>query len=222
MERAFDNQIEEIKKLVLTMGGFVEKALEVATQALVQRDIEKFKQVHEIEIKINEEHMKVDNACVSFLAKQGPVAKDLRLVISVIKINTDLERMGDQCVNISHTGKDHLARSPIPTNPDILKMAGLAQKMVSASLDSFVREDAELAQKILMMDDEIDDLKRKVFKELSHYMKSNPADIEAALDHILIARNLERMGDHATNIAEDVIFVSTGKDVRHGGNSAKV
>ena len=222
MERPFDNQIEEIKKLILTMGGFVEKALDEATQALGSRDLEKFKHVHQIEIKINEEHMKVDNACVAFLAKQGPVAKDLRLVISVIKINTDLERMGDQCVNIAHTGKDYLSRSAIADQADIFQMSTLARKMVKDCLDAFVREDAELAQKILMMDDEMDDLKHKVFRDLTKMIKSNPQNTEAALDFILIARNLERMGDHATNIAEDVIFVSTGKDIRHGGNTSKV
>lgn len=200
------------------MGGHVEKALDEAVQALIHRKMDAFTGVHRIEEKINEDHIKVDLACMTFLAKQGPVARDLRLIISIIKINSDLERMGDQCVNIAHTGKDYLMRTPVAQNlPDIERMSALVRQMVKGSLDSFVREDDQLAQKILLMDDEVDGLKSKVFKDLSNYIKSNPNNSEAALDVILIARNLERLGDHATNIAEDVIFVSTGKDIRHGG-----
>ncbi len=217
MERHVDSQIEELKKLILTMGGCVEKALDEAIQALISRDTNRFKLVHEIENRINEDHVKVDNQCMAFLAKQGPVARDLRLIISLIKINTDLERMGDQSVNIAHTGKDYLTRTPIKELSDIEQMSTIARRMVKESLDCFVREDAVHAQKILMMDDEVDNLKQKVFKDLLAYIKKNPENADGALDLILIARNLERMGDHATNIAEDVIFVSTGKDVRHGG-----
>jgi phosphate transport system protein len=216
-ERHVDSQIDDLKKLILTMGGYVEKALDEATQALIKRDVERFKNVHQIENKINEDHVRVDNQCMAFLAKQGPVARDLRLIVSLIKINTDLERMGDQSVNIAHTGKDYLTRTPIRELTDIEQMSGFARQMVKESLDCFVREDAVQAQKILLMDDEVDRLKRKVFDDLLAYIKLNPDNAAGALDLILIARNLERMGDHATNIAEDVIFVSTGKDVRHGG-----
>jgi phosphate transport system protein len=217
MERLFDSQIDDLKKLILTMGGYVEKALDEAMQALISRDVQRFQTVHQLEAKINEDHVKVDNACLAFMAKQGPVARDLRLIISLIKINTDLERMGDQSVNIAHTGKDYLARKPIKELTDIQLMSGYVRKMVRESLDCFVREDAEAAQKILLMDDEVDRLKSKVLTDLTAFIKQQPQDVDAALDLILIARNLERLGDHATNIAEDVIFVSTGKDVRHGG-----
>lgn len=217
-ERQVDSQIVDIKNLILSMGGSVEKALEVAIQALKDRNTEAFQKVHEIENSINEGHVKVDNACMTFLAKQGPVARDLRLIVSIIKINADLERMGDQAVNIAYTGKDYLSRQPIAeTIVDIDRMSVLARKMVKDSLDSFVREDENQAKEILLMDDEVDSLKRKVFRDLTSYIKVNPGNVDAALDLILIGRNLERLGDHATNIAEDVIFVSTGKDVRHGG-----
>lgn len=217
-ERQFDSQIVDLKNLILSMGGSVEKALEVAIQALKDRNAEAFQKVHDIENNINEGHVKVDNACMTFLAKQGPVARDLRLIISIIKINSDLERMGDQAVNIAYTGKDYLSRQPIAESiVDIDRMSVLARKMVKDSLDSFVREDENQAKEILLMDDEVDSLKRKVFKDLTSYIKINPGNVDAALDLILIARNLERLGDHATNVAEDVIFVSTGKDVRHGG-----
>lgn len=218
MERAIDNQIEDLKKMILLMGGHVEKSLAQATAALLSRDLAMFDSVHAIEQLINEDHIKVDNACINILAKQGPVAKDLRLIISVLKINNDLERMGDQAVNISYTGKDYLGRTPIQAQlNDIQKMSEIAGRMVKGSLDSFVRGDVDQAKKILLMDDEIDGLKNKVFKEATVHMKAQPQDVEAGLDLILIARNLERLGDHATNIAEDVIFAVTGKDIRHGG-----
>lgn len=218
MERAIDNQLEDLKKMILLMGGHVEKSLSQVTAALLTRDVGLFDGVQEIERQINEEHIRVDNACMNILAKQGPVAKDLRLIISVLKINNDLERMGDQAVNISYSGRDYLGRKPIQAQlSDIQKMSEIAGRMVKGALDSFVRGDVEQAKNILLMDDEIDSLKNKVSKESMAHMKAHSDDVEAGMDLILIARNLERLGDHATNIAEDVIFAFTGKDVRHGG-----
>ncbi len=217
MERAIDTQMEDLKKMILLMGGHVEKSLAQATAALLSRDLNLFKEVHEIEKKINEEHIKVDQACMNLLAKQGPVARDLRMIISIIKINNDLERMGDQAVNISYSGRDYLGRNPIRQLNDIQKMSEIAGRMVKGSLDSFVRGDVEKAREILKMDDEIDGLKNKVYQDVMAHMKTASDDVEAGLDLILIARNLERLGDHATNIAEDVIFAFTGKDIRHGG-----
>lgn len=217
MERTIDSQLDELKRLILVMGGHVEKALSEATAALMARNVDSFNQVHDIEKKINEGHVAVDNACLALLAKQGPVAKDLRLILSIVKINTDLERMGDQCVNIAYTGKDYLGRKPLSTLGDIGHMSDLVRDMVKESLNCFVRGDVELAKRILLMDDEVDRLKNKVFKDHLGHMKISSQDVEACLDLILVARNLERLGDHATNIAEDVIFAFTGKDVRHGG-----
>ncbi|HEY8269764.1 MAG TPA: phosphate signaling complex protein PhoU [Pseudobdellovibrionaceae bacterium] len=215
-----DSQIEELKRLILVMGGYVERALTEVTQALMSRNADNFAQIHDIEKKINEGHIAVDNACLAVFAKQGPVAKDLRLILSIVKINTDLERMGDQCVNIAYTGKDYLARKPLAEVADISRMSNIVCVMVKESLDCFVRGDVELAKKILLMDDEVDGLKNKVFKDNLNHMKNVSSDVEACLDLILVARNLERLGDHATNIAEDVIFAFTGKDVRHGGKYA--
>lgn len=220
MERAFETQLEDLKRRILVMGGHVENALTEVTSALSARDEARFAGVHDIEKKINEDHIKVDNACLQLLAKQSPVAKDLRLVLSIIKINTDLERMGDQTVNIAYTGRDYLTRKPLPHVNQIMKMGEVARRMVKGSLDCFVNGDVEHAKQILLMDDEVDELKNSVFRQVAEYIKSNPMDVEAGLDLILIARNLERMGDHATNIAEDVIFAQTGKDVRHGGGGA--
>lgn len=217
MERTIDTQLDELKTLILVMGGHVEQALSLVSSALKTRDLLKFEKVRDLEKRINSDHIKVDSTCLSLLAKQGPVAKDLRLILSIIKINTDLERMGDQCMNIFFTGKDYLGRASIQQADTIDHMAGLAKDMVKASLDSFVRLDVELAKKVLLMDDQVDSLKNQIFSKLTEHMKKNANDVEASLDLILIARNLERLGDHATNIAEDVIFAFTGKDVRHGG-----
>ena len=217
MERAIDTHLDDLKKLILTMGGHVEKALAQAIAALMTRDKNQFSEVHEIEKNINAAHLRVDEACLGILAKQGPVAKDLRLILSIIKINTDLERMGDQSVNIAYTGKDYLDRRALNHLSDIKKMADISRVMVKESLDSFVRGDCALAKKVLLMDDEVDQLKNKIFQDMTAHMKVHSQDVEASLDLILIARNLERLGDHATNIAEDVIFAFSGKDVRHGG-----
>lgn len=195
----------------------MEQALAEVTAGVSERAVDRFAVAHEIEKKINHEQIEVDNSCLNLLAKQSPVAKDLRLILSIVKINTDLERMGDQAVNIAYTGRDYLERTPIPHVKHITRMGEIARRMVKGALDSFVHGNEEEARSILMMDDELDGLKNTVFNELTAHMKQNPNDVEAALDLILIARNLERFGDHATNIAEDVIFAKTGRDIRHGG-----
>ena len=218
MERNIDNQIEELKKLMLEMGGFVEKALATAMEGLFKQDLKQLSAVHEIEKNVNDMQIKIDNACLNVLAKQGPVAKDLRLILSIIKMNTDLERMGDQCVNMAYLGKDIINRGHSLSLADIEKMSLAARAMVKGSLDCFVRLDAVAAEKILKMDDDVDDLKNLVVQNSIVLIKQNPNLTESCLDLILIARNLERLGDHATNIAEDVIFAFTGKDIRHGAS----
>lgn len=217
MQRHFEHELKNLKEQILAMGGHVELAVEAATQALIQRQPELLKQVHDLEAKINREHMEVDEACLQLLARQSPLAADLRLVIAVLKISTDLERMGDQAVNIAYNTKDYLEGEPVKDLIDIPVMANEVRAMVRESLDSFVNRDRELAQKVLLMDDTVDNLKDKVFHDLIARIQSKPDIAKQALDLILIARNLERLGDHATNIAEDVIFAVTGDDIRHGG-----
>lgn len=216
MERQFQNQLDEIKNLLLNMGGAVEQSLAAVAAGLVSRDIKKLDRVHEIEKKINQVHLEVDAVCTNFLAKQGPVASDLRFIVSVLKINSDLERMGDQCVNISYLAKEFIGRSGKYPLEEINTMSSVAQKMVKESLDCFVRRDLDLAKKVLLTDDDLDTRKKKIFDVMTSEIKKDPSHVESALELILIARNLERIGDHATNIAEDVIYFSTGKDVRHG------
>ncbi len=215
MERTIDSQLEELKNLTVEMGGQVEKALQTVLLGMARRDSNQFTLVHKIEELVNDLQIKIDNACLEVLAKQGPVAKDLRFILSIIKINTDLERMGDQCVNIAYIGRDVIARSPNVSFQDVEVMASTVKNMVKAALDSFVQMSSSMAKDILVMDDEVDRLKNKVVLESVAKMKVTPDQVENLLDLILIARNLERLGDHSTNIAEDVIFALTGKDIRH-------
>jgi len=216
MERHFHGELRELKDKILSMGGYVEKALEEAIQGLVKREPDRFKAVHEWESKINEAHIEIDEICLQLLARQAPLAQDLRLVLAVVKINTDLERMGDQAVNISLNGQHYLNEMPLAHISELAKMAIEVREMVREALDAFVRRDGPLAQKVLEKDDIVDRYKDQIFQVLIDYMKKNPEAIESCLDILLIARNLERLGDHATNIAEDVIFITSGRDVRHG------
>jgi phosphate transport system protein len=221
MHRHFEVELKNLKEQILAMGGHVELAVEAATQALIQRKPELLKQVHELEHKINREHMEVDENCILLLARQSPLAADLRLVIAILKISTDLERMGDQAVNIAYNTNDYLQGEPVKELVDIPKMAVAVRAMVRDCLDAFVRQDGALAKKVLEQDDTVDELKDKVFHDLIQYMTNNSKNVEQALDLILIARNMERLGDHATNIAEDVIFAVTGDDIRHGGKHSE-
>ncbi|MEN9722958.1 MAG: hypothetical protein RJB38_944 [Pseudomonadota bacterium] len=218
MERQIDLEIRELKDLILTMGGCVEKAIEEATQALILREPQRFQRVYDLEKTINEHHIQVDEACVKILARQSPLAADLRWIVATIKINTDLERMGDQAVNISHNGEHYLREPALKPLIDLPRMASEVRQMVRASLDAFVRKDQGLAEKVLEQDDVVDGLKNEIFDELRQFMVTDSTSVQRALDLILIARNLERLGDHATNIAEDVIYALTGRDIRHGHN----
>lgn len=219
MDRSIDTGLAKLKDKLLLMGGYVEKAIEEATLGLVEAKSERFIRVHEFEKTVNQLHKEVDEDCLNLLATQSPLAKDLRTILAVVKINTDLERMGDQAVNIAYNAVEYLRAPPIKPLIDIPRMADQARFMVREALDAFVRTDLRLAEDVLSRDDEVDKLKDQIFRELMTYMVSEPKRIEQALNLILIARNLERVGDHATNIAEDVIFIGTGKDVRHGGPS---
>jgi phosphate transport system protein len=216
MERRFESELKGLKNRILAMGGYVEQAIEKATKALQDRNAPLLDEVHAIEQKINQAHIDIDNHCLEILARQAPVAVDLRLILAIIKINSDLERMGDQAVNISYNTEHYIADEAIEVSLNLPKMASLVRTMVRQSLDAFMRGDIQLAREVLGSDDAVDEIKNRVFELLVPYMQANPHQIESALDLILIARNLERMGDHATNIAEDVIFACTGEDIRHG------
>jgi phosphate transport system protein len=218
VQRFFDQDLGALKQQLLEMGAAVERAIELAINGLIERKPECFIEVHAIEQKINRFHLDIDEACLRILAKQAPLASDLRLVLAVIKINTDLERMGDQAVNIAHSGKHYISEPPIKPLEDIPKMATEVRTMVRQALDACFPPNVELAQEVMQKDDGVDKFKNKVFHDLVGMIKKNPEIAERALDLILIARNLERLADHATNIAEDVIFIASGEDIRHGAN----
>jgi phosphate transport system protein len=210
-----DVSLRELKEQLLSMGGNVERAIEHATEALLEWNPSKIDLVFEVEKKINRSHLSVDDGCIKLLALHQPLAADLRLIVAALKISTDLERMGDQAVNIALNARRYLQAAPIKPLVDIPKMSQAARAMVRDSLDSFVKRSESAAREVLIRDDVVDALKNKIFRDVLDHLKTSPQDIEQGLNLILIARNLERIGDHATNIAEDVIFAITGEDVRH-------
>lgn len=219
MDRAHATQLENLRIKATQMGQYTQKALGLVLQALIEKRIDLFNEVFELEKQINDWHKQVDEGAVEYIAQNGPVAKDLRTTVALVKINTDLERMGDQCVNIAHIGKEALKRNEDLNMAIIRTMFSIVQEMIEKSLESFIKHDARIAEKVLMMDDEVDALKRKVQTDMIVEIKSRPEETEKFLALILIARNLERFGDHATNIAEDVIYTEAGHDIRHGGYS---
>jgi phosphate transport system protein len=217
MIRHIDSELQGLKDLALQMGGCVEKALESACAAVVSRDRKAFEEVQKHESRINDLQILIDESCVNVLAKQAPVAKDLRLVIAITKINTDLERMGDQSVNIALNARDLYQSFPKVVLPaEINKMIDEVRGMVRSVLDAFARRDVEISQKVLQQDDAVDELRDDLLRSMTERMKTNPDQVDIGLAVIMIAKNLERMADHATNIAEEVIYLTTGNDVRHG------
>jgi len=216
MERHhFESEMQSLKSQLLTMGGLVENRIHRAVDSLIHRKEVEAQKVIESDVEINDLQIEVDERCLKLLATQTPVAGDLRFIAAAMKINSDLERMGDQAVNIAENTMKCLDKPPLKPFIDLPRMAALAQEMTRDALDAFVRRDADLARDVLRRDDEVDDLKDQVFRELLTYMMADPGTIERALSLILISRNLERVADHATNIAEDVIFLVEAKDVRH-------
>jgi phosphate transport system protein len=213
--RHFQDELDELKGRLLEMGGLAEERLRLAVRSVVDRDNALVERVLAGDAAINQLHIEIDDRCFKLLALHQPMAVDLRAIVAAVKINTDLERVGDLAVNIAEAVRRYLQHPAVKELIDIPKMAELAQVMLRDSLDAFVRRDVGLAQQVLGQDDELDSLKTKVFRELLTYMLRDASTIEPALDLILISRHLERIGDHATNVAEDVIFMVSAKDVRH-------
>ena len=213
--RHFQEELEQLKTRLLEMGGLAEEQVRLAVKALMERDRELVAQTLHGDEPINRLHIEIDGRCFTLLALHQPMAVDLRAIVSAVKINTDLERVGDLAINIVEAARQYVQHPPVKKLIDIPRMATIAQAMLRDALDAFVRRDTALAQRVLDQDDVLDDLKTQIFRELITYMLQDPATIEPALDLILISRHLERIGDHATNVAEDVIFMVSAKDVRH-------
>ncbi len=215
MRSRFQQGLDELKGKLLAMGGMVENAMDQALRAYTGRDLQICQKVLDGEADINLAERQIDELAFDLLAMQQPMAVDLRFILAVIKINADLERVGDQAVNIAQRVMDLATVPPIELPADIPYMAHLAIQMVRRGLQAFLTGDATVAQQVLESDDTVDRLNREILIALLSEMKKSPEHIRQALDTVIIARNLERIADHATNIAEDVIFWTRGADVRH-------
>ncbi len=216
--RHFQEELGVLQERLLAMGGFAEERVREAVLGLSARDVAAIDLVLDGDEPINDLHIEIDDRSFKLLALHQPMAADLRAIVAAVKINTDLERVGDLAVNIAEAAKRYLLHAPVKPLIDIPRMGVIAQRMLRDALDAFVRRDTTLAEAVLSADDELDGLKSQIFRELLTYMMQDAAKIEPALDLILISRHLERIGDHATNIAEDVIFLVSARDVRHLGS----
>jgi phosphate transport system protein len=215
MERHFEIDLEELKQRLLWMGSLAERAVHQAVQSVLDADESLAQAVLGEEDSINEMQIELDERVQRLLATQQPMAIDLRFILAVSRINNDLERIGDQAVNIAQSAQRIVRHPRVKPYVDLPRMSELAEGMVRDSLDALVRRDQELAKSVLVRDDEVDGLRDQMFRELLTYMMENSAVVFPAFELILVAKNLERIGDHATNIAEDVIYIVAGRDVRH-------
>ncbi len=215
MRSRFQKGLDELKERLLEMGGMAEAAIELAVDSYRKRDGRLAQQVFERETMINESERSIDELAVDLLAMQQPMATDLRFVLAVLKINSDLERVGDLAVNIAQRSLDLAQEEEVEVPVDITRMSAAVSTMVRRALESFLSAKAEVAQAVLEMDSIVDRMKDEAFVNLVAQMRQNPEQVRQYLDVLLITRSLERIADHATNIAEDVIFWVSGADVRH-------
>jgi phosphate transport system protein len=213
--RHFQQELQLLQGKLLEMSALVESAVYRSVQGVVEKNEELAQQVLKNEARINQLEIEIDDMAISLLVLQQPLAADLRLVTAAIKINNDLERMGDLAVNIAESALSLMKDPVIRPLIDIPHIAGLAQSMVRKALDAFVNRDTELARSVLASDDAVDNMRTANYHELISFMENNPQQISQALYLLSVVRNLERIADHATNIAEDVLFVVKGIDVRH-------
>lgn len=221
MLRHFTIELEELNHKLLEMAGLVESAINRSVRSLVDQSRELAEQVIRDEPKINSMEMEIDGMVTRLLALRQPVARDLRFLTSALKINTDLERMGDLAQHIAERSLSLMHHPLVKPMVDIPSMASLVQSMLLNCLDAFVKGDESLARSVLLADDEVDRLRDAVYAELLATMQRDPTVVSAAVDLIFVARNLERIGDHATNIAEDVVFLIKGVDVRHHAEASE-
>ncbi len=217
MRSRFQQGLDELKEKLLRMGGLAEQAIDRATEAYRTRDSKYCQMVLTGENAINEAEREIDELSLDLLAMQQPMAVDLRFILAVLKINADLERVGDQAVNIAQRVLDLISEPEVQLPVDIPRMADSVSTMVQRALEAFLDGKAEVAEAVLQMDGIVDRMKDEAFIVLVQKMHNDPSITRPALNVLLISRNLERIADHATNIAEDVIFWVRGADVRHGG-----
>jgi phosphate transport system protein len=215
METHFQQELQKLKEALLKMAALVEEAISTAVQSLVKRDSDLAKKTFEGEDQINRMEIDIEDTCLKLLALRQPMAADLRFITSAMKIITDLERMGDQAVNIAERAISLNQEPQLKPYIDIPKIAEIAQSMVKDVLDAFVNSDSKLARSVCERDDMVDGLNDQVFRELLTFMMSDPQTITRAVHLMIVCRCLERIADHATNIAEDVIFLVDARVIKH-------
>jgi phosphate transport system protein len=213
--RHLHTQLDGIRDQLMQMGGQVEAMISSATRALVERDEALVTEVLALDSRVDRMEVEIDDACHSVLARNQPTAIDMRFVVAVMKITADLERMGDSAVNIVQAARQLNREPPLAHGPDVRRQSEMVQAMVRESLDAFVRRDAALATRVCKADDEVDAIYKRTFGELMDLMTSDSQLVRRAVHLLLVARNLERIADHATNIAEDVVYYVEGRDIRH-------
>lgn len=220
--RHFHDELHQLKALVLTMSSEAEAALGLAVEALLERDPAKARRVIAGDAALDRMEMEIEEQCISLLALQQPMARDLRLITAALKISNDLERVGDHAVNIAQAA-ERLAGGASPVaapEPELVEMARSTREMLAAALEAFVRNDAGAARTVCARDDKVDALHRSVFRIMLTRMMEDPTTISAGMDLTSTSRNLERVADLATNIAEDVVFLVEGKSIKHGVEQA--
>ena len=216
MERHFDEQLTVLKRTLIKMSALSEAMISDAIRVLRDRDKSAIPPIREHEEQVNLLQIEIDETCLRLIALYQPTAGDLRFILGAVKTNSDLERMADLAINICDNAERLLEEPPLgPLTNSLSEMAALASLMVKESLHAYVNREVERAHAVLLRDDQLDDMNRRIKKDMLALMQKDAGSIEQALDLLLIARNLERIGDHATNIAENAIFVAKGLDVRH-------
>lgn len=215
MHRHFDEELQQLKEKLLRMSSLVEESIVASIKALTDRDIKLAQKIIDADNAIDIFEVEIDDLSLRLLALYQPQAGDLRFIASSMKINNDLERIGDLAVNIAHRTLDIIKIPPLKSMGDILEMAKNAQSMLKDSLNAFVNKDTKLAQEVCRRDDTVDHLNHEVFVKFMANKFQDQKTAERAFDIILIAKNLERIADHSTNIAEDVIYMVEGKTIKH-------
>jgi len=215
VERHFDQELETLKGQLLLMGGHTEAIIQKSVEALRRRDPRLAQEVIDDDTRIDRLEIDIEERCVGLLALRQPLAVDLRFITAALKISNDLERVGDHAVNIASCAVRLAQVPPLKPLVDIPRMAGMASSMLRDALDAFVRRDAATARRLCARDDDVDNLNRQLFRELLSFMMEDPATITRAMDLILVARNLERVADLATNIAEEVVFIAEARIIKH-------
>ena len=219
MSEHLRREIDKLKKKILHLGTVVEEGMQKGVQALLQRNEALAREVVESDIKIDQMEVDVEEECLKLLALYQPVAIDLRFIVAVLKLNSDLERIGDLSVNVAERALFLAGQEPVEIPFDFAGMAQKAQSMLKESLDALVNTDASLAEEIREADDEMDAMNREMYRKAEQAIREHPEQLERLIHLVSASRNLERIADHATNIAEDVIYMTEGRIVRHGTGS---